>query len=95
VDDIGVREAAATLTFGRPAGPQWTGRALLARRAVDPFPQQIQVAAVPGGLLDHVNQRVPELERHALAARHVVEPGRRDRLTRAFTLGPVPGDDPG
>jgi hypothetical protein len=45
---------------------------LLAGGPVYPFAQEVKVAAVPGGLFDHVGQDIPQVEIHLRAACHLV-----------------------
>jgi drug/metabolite transporter (DMT)-like permease len=49
------------------------GPGLLPRASVDPLPEQVSVAVVPGVLLDHVHEHVPERERLVTVAARDVE----------------------
>jgi hypothetical protein len=53
------------------------------------------MAAVPGGLLDHVDHGVPEFERHAFSAGDVVEVGALDGVAGTVALRPVIRHDAG
>jgi hypothetical protein len=50
------------------------------------------MAAMAGGLFDHVHQRVAQPQRHPLAARSILEAGNRDDLPGSLAFGLV-GDD--
>ncbi len=52
----------------------WKGQ-LLASGPVYPFAQQVEMAAVPGSLFDHVGQGIPQVEMHLRTACHLVQTG--------------------
>jgi hypothetical protein len=63
--------------------------ALLTRPPVGDLAQQVEVAAVPRRLLDHVHEGVAQVEVHVLPLRLVVEAGTRDGGPGPFALALV------
>jgi len=57
-----------------PGGSQvWLATGLLADGAIDALAEQVEMAAMAGGLLDHVRQRIAQAERHPGSACLVIE----------------------
>ena len=57
-----------------PGGSQvWPATGLLADGAIDALAEQVEMAAMAGGLLDHVRQRIAQAERHPGSACLVIE----------------------